>query len=84
MIKRLADLGSLSWPERLNQSRALPDSISRSLKLIETVGTEITVEGDAIDYEQLVREIESSGAVVHGIDEIAVGSRLVENVKRQR
>jgi len=52
--------------------------------LIETVGTEITVEGDAIDYEQLVREIESSGAVVHGIDEIAVGSRLVENVKRQR
>lgn len=50
----------------------------------ETVGTEITVEGDAIDYEQLVHAIESSGAVVHGIDEIAVGSRLIENVKRQR
>ncbi len=51
---------------------------------IETVGTEITVEGDEIDYEQLVRAIESSGAVVHGVDEIAVGSRLIENVKRQR
>lgn len=51
---------------------------------IETVGTEITVEGEAIDYKQLVRAIESSGAVVHGIDEIAVGNRLIENVKRQR
>lgn len=50
----------------------------------ETVGTEITVEGEEIDYEQLIHEIESSGAVVHGIDEIAVGSRLIESVKRQR
>jgi len=51
---------------------------------IETVGTEITVEGEEIDYEQLVDAIESSGAVVHGVDEIAAGSRLIENVKRQR
>ena len=51
---------------------------------IETVGTEITVEGEEIDYEQLVHAIESSGAVVHGVDEIAAGSRLIENVKRQR
>lgn len=50
----------------------------------ETVGTEITVEGEAIDYDQLVHEIEQSGAVVHGVDEIAVGNRLIENVKRQR
>ena len=51
---------------------------------IETVGTEITVEGEEIDYDQLVHEIERSGAVVHGVDEIAVGSQLIENVKRQR
>lgn len=50
----------------------------------ETIGTEVTVEGSDIDYEQLVKSIESSGAVVHGIDEIAGGSRLVENVKRIR
>jgi hypothetical protein len=50
----------------------------------ETVGTEITVEGDDIDYQQLVEEIESAGAVVHGIDEIAGGHRLIENVKRKR
>jgi hypothetical protein len=50
----------------------------------ETVGTEITVEGEEIDYPQLVQEIESCGAVVHGVDEIAGGSRLIENVKRKR
>jgi hypothetical protein len=50
----------------------------------ETVGTEVTVEGDDIDYKQLVDQIEASGAVVHGIDEIAGGSRLIENVKRKR
>jgi hypothetical protein len=50
----------------------------------ETVGTEITVEGDDIDYKQLVNVIESSGAVVHGVDEIAGGARLIENVKRKR
>lgn len=50
----------------------------------ETVGTEITVQGDDIDYKQLVDQIESAGAVVHGIDEIAGGSRLIENVQRKR
>jgi len=50
----------------------------------ETVGTEITVEGDDIDYKQLVDQIESVGAVVHGIDEIAGGSKLIENVQRKR
>jgi uncharacterized protein len=50
----------------------------------ETVGMEVTVEGDAIDYQQLVTEIESSGAVVHGVDEIAGGTRLIENVTRKR
>lgn len=50
----------------------------------ETVGTEVTVEGADIDHEQLMRCIESSGAVVHGIDEIAGGERLIENVERKR
>lgn len=50
----------------------------------ETVGTEITVEGNNIDHEQLTRSIESVGAVVHGLDEIAGGERLIENVRRKR
>jgi len=50
----------------------------------ETLGMELTVEGEGINYEDLVQQIESAGAVVHSIDEIACGSRLVEGVKRKR
>ncbi|HEY7536058.1 MAG TPA: DUF211 domain-containing protein [Thermodesulfobacteriota bacterium] len=48
---------------------------------IETMGMEVTVEGENIDYPALVKAIESIGAVVHSIDQIAFGSRLVERVK---
>lgn len=51
---------------------------------IETVGMDVTVEGDGIDAEEVIRAIESTGAVVHSIDEIAAGDRLVERVLRQR
>jgi hypothetical protein len=51
---------------------------------IETVGMELTVEGEKIDHGRLVRAIEETGAVVHSIDELAAGNRLVERVKRAR
>ena len=51
---------------------------------VETVGMEVTVEGDDIDHDQLVSEIERAGAVVHSVDEIAGGERLIENVRRKR
>jgi hypothetical protein len=51
---------------------------------IETIGMNITVEGIQIDHEVLIRAIESTGAVVHSIDELAVGDRLIEGVPRQR
>ncbi len=51
---------------------------------IETVGTTITVEGENLDYEYLVKAIESTGAVVHSIDEIAAGRVMVESIPRQR
>jgi hypothetical protein len=51
---------------------------------IETVGMEITVEGDGIHHDALVRAIESTGAVVHSIDQIVAGERLVERVERAR
>jgi hypothetical protein len=51
---------------------------------IETVGMEITIEGELIEYEALVRAIEGTGSVVHSVDELATGSRLIENVERQR
>jgi hypothetical protein len=51
---------------------------------IETVGMEITVEGEDIDVEALILAIEESGAAVHSIDEVVVGSRTIERVPRTR
>jgi hypothetical protein len=51
---------------------------------IETVGTNITIEGEQLDYAMLVEAIESTGAVVHSLDQLIAGSRVVEHVKRER
>lgn len=51
---------------------------------LETVGTEVTVEGDNIDVPALVSAIEEVGAAVHSFDEIVVGNRIVERVARVR
>lgn len=51
---------------------------------IETVGTVITVEGDDIDADALFHTIEEAGAVLHSIDEVVAGSRIVEHVARVR
>ncbi|MFT3977516.1 MAG: DUF211 domain-containing protein [Sphingomonas bacterium] len=50
----------------------------------ETVGTSITVEGENIDYDELVLLIEKSGAVVHSLDELVCGDRVIDNVPRVR
>lgn len=51
---------------------------------LETVGLEVTAEGEAIDAAQLVRQIEKAGAAVHSIDELVVGDRIIERVPRTR
>jgi hypothetical protein len=51
---------------------------------IETIGMDITIEGQALDYERLVQAIEATGAVVHSIDQIVCGERIIERVERVR
>ena len=51
---------------------------------IETVGMDITIEGEQVDYEALVKAIEQTGAVVHSIDQLVAGTKVVERVKRER
>jgi uncharacterized protein len=51
---------------------------------IETVGTNVTIEGVDLDYEVIVRAIEKTGAVVHGLDQLIAGDRMLENVPRSR
>lgn len=50
----------------------------------ETVGTNITIEGERIDYEEIEKAIEDTGAVVHGIDQLVFGTRMLENIARSR
>jgi hypothetical protein len=51
---------------------------------IETVGMNVTVEGEHIDFDRLTKAIESVGAVVNSVDQIVAGQRMVEWVKRAR
>jgi hypothetical protein len=51
---------------------------------LETIGTDVAVEGQEIDLRRLVAAIERTGAVVHSIDELAIGERVVEHVRRVR
>lgn len=51
---------------------------------VQTIGMDVTVEGDDINLDALVRAIESTGAVVHSIDELAAGDRLVPRIARER
>lgn len=50
----------------------------------ETMDMNVTVEGTRLDYDEIVKAIEQTGAVVHGLEQIAVGDRAIEPVKRTR
>jgi len=51
---------------------------------IETVGMDVTIEGQNLDYDRIVEAIEAIGAVVHSIDQLVGGERIVERIERGR
>ena len=51
---------------------------------VETVGMDVTVEGNDIDVPALMRAIEKVGAVCHSVDQVVVGERIIERVVRSR
>ncbi len=51
---------------------------------IETVGFNVTIEGERISYSELLQTIEHTGAAVHSIDQLVAGSRIIEEIKRSR
>ena len=51
---------------------------------IETLDMSVTIEGENLNYDEIVKAIENTGAVVHGLEQIAVGDRLIEPVERAR
>jgi uncharacterized protein len=45
---------------------------------------DITLEGEQLDHPALDKAIEGTGAAVHSIDQLVFGSRLVEQIQRER
>jgi hypothetical protein len=76
------------YPLTLEYARALSEledisGVNLSLYEVDqqTENVKITIEGDDLDYERIKEVIEELGAVIHSIDEIAAGRRLVEEVE---
>jgi hypothetical protein len=51
---------------------------------VETMGLEVTIEGAGLNYDEIVRAIENTGAVVHGVEQIIAGDRILERAERAR
>jgi hypothetical protein len=47
----------------------------------QTENIKITVEGVNVDFDEVQGVIEDMGAVIHSIDEVAAGMKLVEEVE---
>lgn len=51
---------------------------------IETVGMGVTIEGTDMNYEEIVRAIKATGAVVHSLDQLVTGDRIIPRIARAR
>lgn len=51
---------------------------------IETMDLDVTIEGNNLDYNKIIAAIEAAGAVVHSLDEIVVGSKILEHITPKR
>ncbi|WGI17447.1 DUF211 domain-containing protein [Methanonatronarchaeum sp. AMET-Sl] len=47
----------------------------------QTENVKVTIEGNKIDFNEVKKIIEETGAVIHSIDEVAAGKQLVEEVE---
>ena len=41
----------------------------------------MTIEGNSISYEAVETTLREFGAVIHSVDEVAAGKRLIEDVR---
>ncbi|MDI9642032.1 MAG: DUF211 domain-containing protein [Archaeoglobaceae archaeon] len=50
----------------------------------ETESVKITIVGTNMDYEEIREVIEDLGGVVHSIDEVVAGKKIVEAIKTEQ
>jgi uncharacterized protein len=79
---------ALSRPSLLDIAKACPGVQAFNISVgdidVETVDMNVTIEGESLDYDGIVVAIETTSAVVHGVEQIAVGNRIIERVERAR
>lgn len=46
----------------------------------ETDSVKITIEGVSINYDKVKKEIDGCGAVIHSIDGVSAGMKIIEEV----
>jgi hypothetical protein len=47
----------------------------------DTESIKITIEGTSIDYDMVEQTISESGAVVHSVDSVSAGKKLIDEVE---
>ncbi len=88
-IKRIVlDVLKPHKPDLIEMSQRLSalkgvDGVNCSLDEVdqETESVKITIEGTSIHYESVEDTLRELGAVIHSVDEVAAGKRLVEDVR---
>lgn len=75
-------------PELASAIEAVPNVEAVNITVteidVETVGMDVTIEGEGLSYEAIVEAIEAAGAVVHSVDQLLSGRRTIEHVPRSR
>jgi hypothetical protein len=89
LIKRLVlDVLKPRSPSILDVARALSQlkgitGVNLVLQEIDqqTESVVITIEGSEIDFHEIERALSDAGAVIHSIDEVVAGKKLIEPAK---
>jgi hypothetical protein len=48
---------------------------------VDTMTLSVTVEGENIDFDRLEEKLEFLGCVIHSIDQVVAGTKLIEEPK---
>ncbi len=58
------------------------DGVSLALEEVdqETESVKVTIEGTQVDFEKVSETIRQVGGVIHSVDSVAAGKKLVEDV----
>ena len=61
------------------------DGVNISVKEVDqsTESISVTLEGENIQYESIKEILEQAGAVIHSIDQVVAGQKLIEEVTLQ-